>query len=277
MNLLKSRTAQLTLVSTAALLAGTVSLVRLYLRRKRRAKRSAYPKNVVILHQFPNPTLDKPSLSPFCLKIEAWLRVNDVKYQNELSVLDRSAKGKLPYITLNGMDVADSYFIIEFLARELGMDMDDTLTTTQRAISRAFYCLCEESFRWATGVHKLKYGTAKDLSMPSLLFQLVKMRGLNALNIQGYGLHSQQEVYQIGNEDLKALRDFLGNKKYFFGGDQMTLLDIEAFTYVTGVLFYDRGQFNAFLRTDCPSLVRHFQSIQAKYFPEWNMNHARLE
>lgn len=63
-------------------------------------------------------------------------------------MLDRSAKGKLPYVTLNGVDVADSYFIIEFLAKEFGMDMDDALTTTQRAISRAFYCLCEESFRW---------------------------------------------------------------------------------------------------------------------------------
>lgn len=55
----------------------------------------------------------------------------------------------------------------------------------------------------------------------------------------------------------------------------MTLLDIEVFTYVTGVLFYDRGQFNAFLRTECPSLVRHCHSIQEKYFPEWNLEHAR--
>ena len=50
-------------------------------------------------------------------------------------------------------------------------------------------------------------------------------------------------VYQIGNTGLKTLRDFLGNKKYFFG-DVISLLDIDVFTVVAGLLFFDRGEFN---------------------------------
>jgi hypothetical protein len=71
MELLRSGTVQLTF-ATAAVVVGTTALVRLYLKRKKAAKRKTYPRNVVVLHQFPYPMPDKPTLSPFCLKIETW-------------------------------------------------------------------------------------------------------------------------------------------------------------------------------------------------------------
>ena len=55
----------------ASVILGSVGLVKLYLKRKRTLKRKSYPKNVVILHQFP-PGAKIPSLSPFCLKLETW-------------------------------------------------------------------------------------------------------------------------------------------------------------------------------------------------------------
>jgi hypothetical protein len=45
----------------------------------------------------------------------------------------------------------------------------------------------------ASGVHKVKYGAAKDLGMPWILFQLVKFRSNQALRAQGYGFHTQKE------------------------------------------------------------------------------------
>jgi hypothetical protein len=42
-----------------------------YQKRKRDAKRKNYPKDVVILHQFPRG-LRCPSPSPFPLKLETW-------------------------------------------------------------------------------------------------------------------------------------------------------------------------------------------------------------
>ena len=46
-------------------------LYRLYARKKRAAKRALYPKDVVILHQFPRG-LRAPSASPFPIKLETW-------------------------------------------------------------------------------------------------------------------------------------------------------------------------------------------------------------
>ena len=63
-------------------------------------------------------------------------------------MMDRSAKGKLPYITLNGIDVSDSFFAIQYLAEHYGKDLDDHLTVIERAIGRAFLKLVDGSFGW---------------------------------------------------------------------------------------------------------------------------------
>ncbi len=46
---------------------------------KRQLKRKSYPKNMVVLHQFPRG-IRAPSVSPFCLKLETWLRMNNIPY-----------------------------------------------------------------------------------------------------------------------------------------------------------------------------------------------------
>ncbi len=52
----------------ATLLYGAFKYIK---KRNRLAKRSKYPKDVVILHQFPKG-FRAPSMSPFPLKLETW-------------------------------------------------------------------------------------------------------------------------------------------------------------------------------------------------------------
>lgn len=59
-----------------------------------------------------------------------------------------SAKGKLPYITYNGEDVADSDFIIQFLAQKLGKDLNKEFSPKDQGVARAFSKLAEESLVW---------------------------------------------------------------------------------------------------------------------------------
>ena len=61
----------LKIASSITVITVTFGLLKLYWRRKKNQKRKAYPKDVVILHQFP-PHKKVPSISPFCLKLETW-------------------------------------------------------------------------------------------------------------------------------------------------------------------------------------------------------------
>ena len=59
-------------------LSGLCYYIKVRITRKRR--RALFPKNKVILHQFPRG-LHAPSASPFVMKLETWLRMAGVPYQ----------------------------------------------------------------------------------------------------------------------------------------------------------------------------------------------------
>ena len=59
-----------------------------------------------------------------------------------------SPKGKTPWITHNGEDLADSQFCIDFLTKRLNKDMNGHLNKEQRAVARSMQKLVDESLYW---------------------------------------------------------------------------------------------------------------------------------
>ena len=68
---LKSVLCSCYLKTGALIIIPTVVSIIFYRKYKRAQRRKAYPKDVVILHQFP-PGFRAPNLSPFSLKLETW-------------------------------------------------------------------------------------------------------------------------------------------------------------------------------------------------------------
>ncbi len=56
-----------------------------------------------------------------------------------------SSKGKIPWITLNGVEVADSQFCIDYLSQEFKIDLNRNINKNELAAARAFFKLSEES------------------------------------------------------------------------------------------------------------------------------------
>jgi len=262
-----------TILSSIFLFIGCIRLINFLLKKQRESVRNSYPKDTVILHQFALKNKGKPQLSPFCLKIESWLKVTGTKYQNEYKLMDRSDKGKLPYITYNGVEVNDSVFIIKYLSEKFGIDLNGDLTLLQKSVSRGFFRLTEDGLRWAIVAHRYKYGTAEAMGIPNFFYKDVQKGVIKQLNLQGYGTHTQQEVYDLGKEDFKALDDYLGKNKYFFG-EKLSLLDLEVFSWTAQVPFYDRGQLNTYFNEKCPNLLRHYNMMKDEIWPEWNEKFA---
>ena len=72
-----------------------------------------FQKDIVYLVQFPiSPTIR--TISPFALKLETYLRLKKVPYECVYS-FKFSKKGQIPYIELNGEQIADSNIIIQEL------------------------------------------------------------------------------------------------------------------------------------------------------------------
>ncbi|XP_073836147.1 failed axon connections-like [Musca autumnalis] len=116
-----------------------------------------FEKDMIYLYQFSRTPL-LPSLSPYCLKVETWLRLAGLKYENvDHKMRFRSKKGQLPFIELNGEEIADSAIIIKDLSSKYGKDLDAGLTTEQRNVSYAMIAMLENHLIWIIFYWRAKF------------------------------------------------------------------------------------------------------------------------
>ncbi|KAJ8303126.1 hypothetical protein KUTeg_019522 [Tegillarca granosa] len=114
-----------------------------------------YPRDTVILHQVGRGPW-APSMTPFAIKLESYLRLAKIPYQN-VHDMKTSSKGKFPWIEYNGDIIADSQLCIEYLNKKLNIDINNHLTDEQRGIGRAFQKMFEENTYWALALYRWYY------------------------------------------------------------------------------------------------------------------------
>ena len=104
---------------------------------------------MIQLYQIPKLEGENYSYSPFCVKMELYLKAMNLSYKNHFSLeFNKSPTGKMPFIETKGRKYSDSNLIIEFLEKENAFSLDSHLTQQQKAISLAFIRLCEDSLYW---------------------------------------------------------------------------------------------------------------------------------
>lgn len=54
----------------------------------------------------------------------------------------------MPWMTLNGEDMADSQLCLEFLAQKFNKDFSSHLTSEELAVARAMQIMAEEHLQW---------------------------------------------------------------------------------------------------------------------------------
>ncbi|KAK6045993.1 hypothetical protein COOONC_16503 [Cooperia oncophora] len=125
---------------------------------------------VVYLYQFPRTKL-LPSPSAPCLKVETWLRMAEIPYENISCLLSpRSKEGLCRSSSLEGVEYPDSSFIIRDLTRILGVKLEDHLNDEQKAISRAFEELAHHSLLASHRLFRLENVSQFAELLPPTLF-----------------------------------------------------------------------------------------------------------
>ena len=259
---------------------------------KHAVHKTDYEKDVVYLYQFTRcPTL--PSASPFCLKVETFLRMVEIKYENvDHKLKFKSKKGQLPFVEVNGIEIADSDIIIKELSQMFGKDLDENLTLDQRNVSHAFVSMLNNHtswvMRWWRYSHPGEFLKAAQMDikrtlnskLPKSVLQFFFKLGFKS-NIKraighGVGRHNSDEIYEFGKKDLKALSEYLAEKPYFFG-DEPHLLDCVAFAHICQFVYVPFGGMKEYLESDCTNLLSFVERMKERYWPDWDEMCKTLE
>ena len=223
------------------------------------------------------PAFGLPNASPFCMKVETYLRMAGLPFElvNGADVM-KAPKRKLPLIDDGGTLVADSTLIIEHLKHHHGDPLDAALTPMQHAQATAFQRLIEENLYWAV-VHARWLDDAGwaltrpafFASMPAVLRWFVPAlarRGMRAqMQGQGMGRHSAQEIHAIGCRDITALADFLADKPFMLG-DAPRSLDATAYAFLANLLWAPIQSPIKDHAQSRPTLEAYCQRMKARYF-----------
>lgn len=204
---------------------------------------------MIKLHQFPSRK-NLPNMSPFCMKLETYLRMAKLPFEIVTSMNPGKApKGKLPYINDGEKIIADSGLIIDYLKQTYGDSLDQHLSEQQKAEALAWRRLMEEHLYWALvysrwideanwpKMRSRVFGRLPFL-MRSFIANRVQKRVRNRLIGHGMGLHTQMEVYQLAMQDLFAIATHLGEKPFFMG-DEPTSIDACVYAYLANFIETD--------------------------------------
>jgi glutathione S-transferase len=193
----------------------------------------------LIVHQIPS-AWGLPSVGPFCLKLETYLRMVQLPYQTVVDATPfRAPKGKLPWVEHEGRRIGDSGLIIEYLEGRFGCDADACLSNNERAITHSLRRLIEENLYWTMvydrWVVESNWAIARDVILGGIpvpirsLIAPIARRGVRKqLEAHGIGRHSRDEIAAIGRSDVAAVAEFLGEKAFLMGN---TPTQIDAVAY----------------------------------------------
>jgi len=222
----------------------------------------------VYLYQSPR-TPQIPSISPQELKLESWLKLQGITYEN----VDHKAKftsknGTLPFIEFNGQEVVDSA-IIKILGDKFGQDMSGHLDQEQRNVEHAMMKMVENHLYWAImhwrtsnvdntiKAYKIHlpsfYGSKIPVGILNMHFKFnICRKTQKKVKSQGMG-----NIEEMSKNDLTVLSNMLAEKEFMFG-DNPSMLDMVVFSHLAQLIMVETDYpcpLRDFLQESCKNLV----------------------
>jgi glutathione S-transferase len=222
-----------------------------------------------------------PNPSPFCMKLETYLRLAGIEHRVEtIGARIKSPTGKAPFIDIDGKVMADSGLIINHLEASHGHPVDGKLTLAERGQSLAFQRMMEEHLYWVVvymrwidpATENARRGYLQELlGLPALLTPFVARaaarRIKKRLDAHGIGRHPPEVIWQMGIADVQALAHWLGNRAWGFG-DTPTTFDACLAAAVGNILRTSWPNPLTAATAKHSNLVAHVERLMARCFPE---------
>lgn len=201
----------------------------------------------LILYQPPIRPWGSPNLSPFCTKLECYLRMAEIPYKTAPMQVGKAPKGKIPYIELpDGKRVGDSQLIIRELERGLtaggklaldaGLPARDAAIghLAQRTLDEAFYFVAVY-VRWLTDDGYPAVRDQMKKFVPGVVVPFVRRGIRKSLRAQGTGRHALAEAMALGAADFDACAELLGDQPFLLG-DRPRTVDCTMYAFLETAL-----------------------------------------
>jgi glutathione S-transferase len=202
---------------------------------------------MITLYQ-PSGAWGLSSVSPFCIKLETWLKMAGIPYRVAVANPMAAPKKKVPYIETDGQQIGDSQLIIAMLTERHGVRLDAGLSADALARALAVRRMLEEGAYWF--IVQARWGTASgwphtraaflNILPPvigNLIVPLLRRDILKSLYSQGTGRHTEAELDALAGADVDALAALLGDRPFFLG-DEPTSVDAAVHAFVVSVLAF---------------------------------------
>jgi len=230
----------------------------------------------VILHQHP-PCINIPSFLPASLKLETFLRMHKIPYENKYVHKLGSDKVKLPFIEYQGDKVQDANFCIKYLCNKFDLSLDAHLSEEQRAIAHAFSTMAEENTYWSLAYYRWVDNFNETKKYYSNLAPVVKdvrpkldqNKCIKCMQAHGIGKHTKDEIYGIAEADLRAMSAFLGEKEFFMDGEPSTI-DSTMFGLLASVIYGAPESPQAkLIHEEMGNLEKFCDTMKLNYWLDW--------
>jgi glutathione S-transferase len=225
----------------------------------------------IVLYGF-GPGFGLPEVSPFVTKTEVQLKMAGLAYTKQQAMPDASPKGQLPFISDNGVLVADSTFIRAHIEKTHAFDFDAGLDRRQRAEAWALERMIENQLntamvyaRWLLPENFAK-GPGR-MFIPPEMHDAVLGKVTENMKAQGIARHTPSETAELGDRSLGALSIMLGDRPFLTGGSP-TGVDATAFAELAAIL---TPFFESPLRQRAegyPNLTAYTARLMARYYPD---------
>jgi len=211
-----------------------------------------------------------PSISAQELKLESWLKLQGITYEN----VDHKAKftsknGTLPFIEFNGKEIADTDVIIDTLGDKFEKKISDHLTEDQKNVEHAMMRMVENHLYWAImhwrtsnvdntiKAYKIHlptfYGSKIPVGILNMHFKFNICRKTQK-RVKSQGMANIEEM---SKNDLTVLSNMLAEKEFMFGDDP-SMLDMVVYSHLAQLIMVESEYpcpLRDFLQESCKNLV----------------------
>lgn len=185
------------------------------------------------------PMFGIQSPSPYVAKADIQMQMFDIPCDRATADLGSVPKKKAPYVEDDGVIVEDSTFIRWHFEKKLNVDLDEGLTSEQRATAWAVERMLEDRLapimaneRWLQGDNFERGPAMFFLGVPEAMRADVIADAVSGVEtghrLSGIGRHSRAERMQLAAKDIAAVADLLGDK-LFVMADYPTAVDAAAY------------------------------------------------